>query len=79
MIVSIIAHGGEAFSFRHGVRAICLGGEHAAKQQELQQKISQRRTALRINRTGATAETLLAKRKQSSPFGEFVPGSKFRR
>src|SRR5271165_6988870 len=37
-----------------------LGGEYGAEQQELQQKISQRRAALRI-RSDGTAETLLAK------------------
>ena len=48
-----------------------LGGEYAAEQQELQQKISQRRAALRI-RSDGTAETLLAKRKQSSPSSVMV-------
>jgi general secretion pathway protein L len=49
-----------------------LGGEYAAEQQELQQKISQRRAALRINRSDGTAEPLLAKRKQSSPSSVMV-------
>lgn len=49
-----------------------LGSEYAAEQQELQQKISQRRTALRMNRSDGTAETLLAKRKQSSPSSVMV-------
>jgi general secretion pathway protein L len=48
-----------------------LGSEYAAEQQELQQKISQRRAALRINRVDG-AETLLAKRKQSSPSSVLV-------
>ena len=48
-----------------------LGSEYAAEQQELQQKISQRRAALRINRADG-AETLLAKRKQSSPSSVMV-------
>jgi len=48
-----------------------LGGEYAAEQQELQQKISQRRAALRI-RSDGTAEMLLAKRKQSSPSSVMV-------
>jgi len=48
-----------------------LGSEYAAEQQELQQKISQRRAALRINRADG-AETLLAKRKQSSPSSVLV-------
>jgi general secretion pathway protein L len=48
-----------------------LGGEYAAQQQELQQKIAQRRAALRI-RSDGTAETLLAKRKQSSPSSVMV-------
>jgi general secretion pathway protein L len=49
-----------------------LGSEYATEQQELQQKISQRRAALRINRSDGTAETLLAKRKQSSPSSVMV-------
>jgi len=49
-----------------------LGSEYAAEQQDLQQKISQRRAALRINRSDGTAETLLAKRKQSSPSSVMV-------
>jgi general secretion pathway protein L len=48
-----------------------LGGEYAAQQQELQQQIAQRRAALRI-RSDGTAETLLAKRKQSSPSSVMV-------
>ena len=48
-----------------------LGSEYAAEQQELQQKIAQRRAALRINRSDG-AETLLAKRKQSSPSSVMV-------
>src|SRR5215471_7920643 len=48
-----------------------LGSEYAAEQQELQQKISQRRAALRINRLDG-AETLLARRKQSSPSSVMV-------
>jgi general secretion pathway protein L len=48
-----------------------LGSEYSAEQQELQQKIAQRRAALRINRADG-AETLLAKRKQSSPSSVMV-------
>ena len=48
-----------------------LGSEYAAEQQELQQKILQRRAALRINRADG-AETLLARRKQSSPSSVMV-------
>jgi general secretion pathway protein L len=48
-----------------------LGSEYAAEQQELQQKIAQRRAALRINRADG-AETLLARRKQSSPSSVMV-------
>ncbi|MBR1175257.1 PilN domain-containing protein [Bradyrhizobium sp. KB893862 SZCCT0404] len=43
-----------------------LGSEYAAEQQELQERITQRRAAMRI-RPDSTAETLLVKRKQSSP------------
>jgi general secretion pathway protein L len=49
-----------------------MGSELATEQQELQQKISQRRAALRMNRTDGSAETLLAKRKQSSPSSVMV-------
>jgi general secretion pathway protein L len=38
-----------------------------AEQQELSRLIGQRRAALRINQGGGSAETLLAKRKQTSP------------
>jgi general secretion pathway protein L len=51
--------------------SVYLGSEYAAEQQELQQKIAQRRAALRINRADG-AETLLAKRKQSSPSSVMV-------
>jgi len=44
-----------------------------AEQQELQQRIAQRRTALlRVNQGGGSAETLLAKRKQTSPSSVMV-------
>jgi general secretion pathway protein L len=43
-----------------------------AEQQELQQRIAQRRAALRINQPGGSAETLLAKRKQTSPSSVMV-------
>jgi general secretion pathway protein L len=49
-----------------------LGSEYAAERQELQQEISQRRVALRINHSDGTAEALLAKRKQSSPSSVIV-------
>jgi general secretion pathway protein L len=49
-----------------------LGGEFAAEQQELQQKIAQRRTALRLDHSDGSAETLLAKRKQTSPSSVMV-------
>jgi general secretion pathway protein L len=49
-----------------------LDSEYAGEQQELQRQISQRRAALRINRSDGTAETLLAKRKQSSPSSVMV-------
>jgi general secretion pathway protein L len=52
--------------------SVYLDSEYAAQQQELQQQISQRRAALRINRSDGTAETLLAKRKQSSPSSVMV-------
>lgn len=52
--------------------SIYLGSEYASEQQDLQQKISQRRTALRMNRSDGTAESLLAKRKQSSPSSVMV-------
>jgi general secretion pathway protein L len=42
------------------------GGMLDAEQQELQHSIAQRRAALRINQPGGSAETLLAKRKQTS-------------
>ena len=43
-----------------------------ADQQELLHQISQRRAALRDNQTGGSAETLLAKRKQTSPSSVMV-------
>jgi general secretion pathway protein L len=38
-----------------------------AQQQELQQQVARRRAALRLNQGASSAETLLAKRKQTSP------------
>jgi general secretion pathway protein L len=49
-----------------------VGSALDAKQQELQHQIAQRRAALRINQPGGSAETLLAKRKQSSPSSVMV-------
>jgi general secretion pathway protein L len=43
-----------------------------AEQQELQQRIAQRRAALRFNQGSGSAETLLAKRKQTSPSSVMV-------
>jgi general secretion pathway protein L len=45
-----------------------LGSTLDAEQQDLQHRIAQRRTALRLNKAGGgSAETLLAKRKQTLP------------
>ncbi len=44
-----------------------LGAELDAEQHGLQQRIAQRRAALRVNQAGGSAETLLAKRKQTTP------------
>lgn len=44
-----------------------VGGMLEAEQHELQQRITQRRGALRINQSGGSAEALLAKRKQTTP------------
>jgi general secretion pathway protein L len=49
-----------------------LGGTLDAQQQELQQQLAQRRTALRLNQGTSSAETLLAKRKQTSPSSVMV-------
>jgi len=50
-----------------------VGSVLEAQQQDLQQRIAQRRTALlRINQGGGSAETLLAKRKQTSPSSVMV-------
>src|SRR5262249_43982509 len=50
-----------------------VGSVLDAEQQELQQRIAQRRTALlRVNQGGGSAETLLAKRKQTSPSSVMV-------
>jgi general secretion pathway protein L len=43
-----------------------------AEQQELSRQLSQRHAALRINQGGGSAETLLAKRKQTSPSSVMV-------
>jgi general secretion pathway protein L len=43
-----------------------------AEQQELQHGIAQRRAALRIDQPGGSAETMLAKRKQTSPSSVMV-------
>jgi general secretion pathway protein L len=50
-----------------------VGSVLDAEQQELQQRIAQRRTALlRANQGSGSAETLLAKRKQTSPSSVMV-------
>ena len=43
-----------------------------AEQQELQRRIAERRAALRIDQPGGSAETMLAKRKQTSPSSVMV-------
>ncbi|ABE61617.1 Fimbrial assembly [Nitrobacter hamburgensis X14] len=49
-----------------------LGGAYDDQRQELQQRVSQRRAALHIDRPGSSATTLLAKRKQTSPSSVMV-------
>jgi general secretion pathway protein L len=49
-----------------------LGGAYDDQRQEIQQRISQRRAALRINQPAGSTTTLLAKRKQSSPSSVMV-------
>lgn len=49
-----------------------VGSQLDVEQQQLQQRIAQRQAALRINRSGGSAETLLAKRKQTSPSSVMV-------
>jgi general secretion pathway protein L len=44
-----------------------VGSALDTQQQELQQQVTQRRAALRLNQGASSAEVLLAKRKQSSP------------
>jgi general secretion pathway protein L len=49
-----------------------VGGILDAEQRDLQQRIAQRRAALHINQTSGSAETLLAKRKQTTPSSVMV-------
>jgi general secretion pathway protein L len=49
-----------------------LGGAYDDQRQELQQRVSQRRAALRIDQPGGSATSLLAKRKQTSPSSVMV-------
>jgi general secretion pathway protein L len=49
-----------------------LASELEAEQRELSRQITQRRAALATNRTGGSAETLLARRKQTSPSSVMV-------
>ena len=49
-----------------------LSGALDSQQQELQQQLAQRRAALRLNQGTSSAETLLAKRKQTSPSSVMV-------
>ena len=49
-----------------------LVSELEAEQEQLSRQISQQRAALRDNKTGGSAETLLAKRKQTSPSSVMV-------
>jgi general secretion pathway protein L len=49
-----------------------VASELEAEQEELSRQISQHRAGLRDNQTGGSAETLLAKRKQTSPSSVMV-------
>src|SRR5262245_45775155 len=49
-----------------------LGGMLDSELRDLQQRIAQRRLALRSNQAGASADTLLAKRKQTTPSSVMV-------
>jgi general secretion pathway protein L len=49
-----------------------VGNEFESEQLELQHRIAQRRAALRINQAGGSAETLLARRKQTTPSSVMV-------
>jgi general secretion pathway protein L len=52
--------------------AVYAGSMLDAEQEELQHQLAQRRAALRINQPGGSAETMLAKRKQTSPSSVMV-------
>lgn len=52
--------------------SIYLGGRYDDQRQELQQRVSQRRAALRIDQPAGSATTLLARRKQTSPSSVMV-------
>jgi general secretion pathway protein L len=52
--------------------AAYVNSQLEAERQELQQRITQRRAALRLNQGKGSAETLLAKRKQTSPSSVMV-------
>jgi len=52
--------------------AAYVGGALEAEQQDLARLITQHRTALRANQVGGSAETLLARRKQTSPSSVMV-------
>jgi general secretion pathway protein L len=55
------------------VLAASIGSVLDSEQQELQQRISERRASLRINsKAGGSAQSLLAKRKQTSPSSVMV-------
>jgi general secretion pathway protein L len=54
------------------VIASYVGGTLDTRQQELQQQLVQRRAALRLNQGTSSAETLLARRKQTSPSSVMV-------
>jgi general secretion pathway protein L len=49
-----------------------VGNEFESEQLELQHRIAQRRAALRMDQSGGSAETLLAKRKQTTPSSVLV-------
>jgi general secretion pathway protein L len=52
--------------------SVYFGGTLDAEQQDLQHRIAQRRAALSLNQGTSSAETLLAKRKQTSPSSVMV-------
>lgn len=72
LVLRRVLLGGSLAAMASFAIATYLAGALEAEQHELLRQISQRRAALHTNQAGGSAETMLAKRKQTSPSSVMV-------